>query len=153
MNAPQRMGAAAKGQVVLVLQGGGALGAYQGGVYEALREAGTRARLGDRHLDRRDQRRASSPATRREERLRAAARVLEARRAGCAVRQFQPLLRAASPLRRLSRGVPDSSGRAGTAVTRRSGSTRASYYSTAPLRETLTELVDPRVLRMKPGRA
>jgi len=28
------------GQVVLVLQGGGALGAYQGGVYQALREAG-----------------------------------------------------------------------------------------------------------------
>ena len=27
------------GQVVLVLQGGGALGAYQGGVYEALNEA------------------------------------------------------------------------------------------------------------------
>jgi NTE family protein len=32
--------AALPGQVVLVLQGGGALGAYQGGVYEALHEAG-----------------------------------------------------------------------------------------------------------------
>ena len=30
----------ANGQVVLVLQGGGALGAYQVGVYEALHEAG-----------------------------------------------------------------------------------------------------------------
>jgi NTE family protein len=29
-----------RGQVVLVMQGGGALGAYQGGVYEALHEAG-----------------------------------------------------------------------------------------------------------------
>lgn len=28
------------GQVVLVLQGGGALGAYQAGVYQALHEAG-----------------------------------------------------------------------------------------------------------------
>jgi NTE family protein len=28
------------GQIVLVFQGGGALGAYQGGVYEALHEAG-----------------------------------------------------------------------------------------------------------------
>jgi NTE family protein len=28
------------GQVVLVLQGGGALGAYQAGVYQALSEAG-----------------------------------------------------------------------------------------------------------------
>ena len=37
------------GQVVLVLQGGGALGAYQVGVYEALHEAGHRARLGHRH--------------------------------------------------------------------------------------------------------
>jgi NTE family protein len=32
--------AKAHGQVVLVLQGGGALGAYQGGVYQALHEAG-----------------------------------------------------------------------------------------------------------------
>jgi NTE family protein len=40
MNAPQRMGPAAKGQIVLVLQGGGALGAYQAGVYEALCGAG-----------------------------------------------------------------------------------------------------------------
>src|SRR5262245_66372885 len=30
----------AKGQVVLVFQGGGALGAYQAGVYQALHEAG-----------------------------------------------------------------------------------------------------------------
>ena len=43
------------GQVVLVLQGGGALGAYQGGVYQALHEAGDRARLDHRHLDRRHQ--------------------------------------------------------------------------------------------------
>ena len=33
-------GRALPGQVVLVLQGGGALGAYQAGVYEALHEAG-----------------------------------------------------------------------------------------------------------------
>jgi len=31
------------GQVVLVLQGGGALGAYQGGVYQALHDADIRA--------------------------------------------------------------------------------------------------------------
>ena len=34
----------ANGQVVLVLQGGGALGAYQVGVYQALHEAGRRVR-------------------------------------------------------------------------------------------------------------
>ena len=44
------------GQIVLVLQGGGALGAYQAGVYQALHEAGRRARLGHRHIDRRNQR-------------------------------------------------------------------------------------------------
>src|SRR5688500_8510162 len=32
--------AALPGQVILVLQGGGALGAYQGGVYQALHESG-----------------------------------------------------------------------------------------------------------------
>ena len=41
MNAPHRStDPHVKGQVVLVLQGGGALGAYQAGVYEALHEAG-----------------------------------------------------------------------------------------------------------------
>jgi NTE family protein len=40
MNAPQPIGPRAKGQIVLVLQGGGALGAYQAGVYEALCGAG-----------------------------------------------------------------------------------------------------------------
>ena len=41
--------------VALVLQGGGALGAYQAGVYEALAEAEHRSRLGRRRLDRRHQ--------------------------------------------------------------------------------------------------
>jgi hypothetical protein len=40
-----------KGQVVLVLQGGGALGAYQVGVYEALHEAGVETGLDRRHFD------------------------------------------------------------------------------------------------------
>ena len=53
------------GQVVLVMQGGGAPGVYQAGAYEALHDAGVlEARSGDRHLDRRDQRRPSSPAIR-----------------------------------------------------------------------------------------
>ena len=40
---PQGMGSPSRslpGQVVLVLQGGGALGAYQAGVYQALHEVG-----------------------------------------------------------------------------------------------------------------
>ena len=47
----------ANGQVVLVLQGGGALGAYQVGVYQALHEAGSRTGLDHRYLDRCYQRR------------------------------------------------------------------------------------------------
>ena len=67
------------GQVVLVFQGGGALGAYQAGVYEALHEFGSRAGLAHRDVDRRDQRldhrgqQAGRPA-------RETARVLAARR-------------------------------------------------------------------------
>src|SRR5687767_9511005 len=38
--APHPVLPAGIGQIVLVLQGGGALGAYQGGVYQALHEAG-----------------------------------------------------------------------------------------------------------------
>ncbi len=40
LDAVNEMRTATNGQVVLVLQGGGALGAYQGGVYQALHEAG-----------------------------------------------------------------------------------------------------------------
>ena len=42
-------------RIALVLQGGGALGAYQAGVYQALHEAEHRAGLGVRRLDRRHQ--------------------------------------------------------------------------------------------------
>src|SRR5437588_2800586 len=40
MTAAGEFNKAAVGQVVLVFQGGGALGAYQAGVYQALHEAG-----------------------------------------------------------------------------------------------------------------
>src|SRR5947209_644546 len=38
--AGKTFGGSVPGQIVLVLQGGGALGAYQAGVYQALHEAG-----------------------------------------------------------------------------------------------------------------
>ncbi len=40
-------------KIVLVLQGGGALGAYQAGAYEALAEAGEAPQLGGWRFDRR----------------------------------------------------------------------------------------------------
>ena len=43
-------------RVALVLQGGGALGAYQAGVYEALAESPYRTELDCRHFDWRHQR-------------------------------------------------------------------------------------------------
>ena len=43
-------------RIALLLQGGGALGAYQAGVYQALAEGRSASRLGGRHLDRRHQR-------------------------------------------------------------------------------------------------
>src|SRR5712671_7809087 len=39
-SAKTRRAASAAGQIVLVFQGGGALGSYQAGVYQALHEAG-----------------------------------------------------------------------------------------------------------------
>ena len=57
-------------RVALVLQGGGALGAYQAGVYQALARRGHGARLGMRRFDRRhqlgDHRRQSTGASSRE---------------------------------------------------------------------------------------
>jgi hypothetical protein len=44
------------GQVVLVLQGGGALGSYQAGAYQGAARSRHRAGLGHRHFDRRHQR-------------------------------------------------------------------------------------------------
>ncbi len=63
MSSPSATGAAQNGslarpnfeRVALLLQGGGALGAYQAGVYQALAEVRSSPRLGRRHLDRRHQ--------------------------------------------------------------------------------------------------
>ena len=68
-NGAQRLAASdLPGQVVLVLQGGGALGAYQVGVLRGDARGGHRARLGDRHVDRRHQRRADRRQRAREPR-------------------------------------------------------------------------------------
>ncbi len=42
-------------RIALLLQGGGAMGCYQGGVYQALAESDLHPELGRRHLDRRHQ--------------------------------------------------------------------------------------------------
>ena len=138
------------GQVVLVLQGGGALGAYQVGVYEAMHER-RRARLGDRDVDRRDQRRADR-GQRAGEPIRAAEGVLVSGRG----RGFgHPTSCNSSPGSRMRRRTcrpsraesPPSSRRTGPRGSARHiplGVESAAYYTTEPLRETLVRLDRPR---------
>jgi len=135
----QRIGPAALGQVVLVLQGGGALGAYQAGVYEALCGAGTEpdwvigTSIGAINAG-------IIAGNARENRL-------------PRLREFWKRVEQGSPfgyLSTLAGGIPaffaprPLTWGAGTQT--RVGLDKASYYSTEPLRQTLTELIDARIL-------
>jgi len=122
------------GQAVLVLQGGGALGAYQAGVYEAMHEAGIEPEwvigtsigaitaaiiTGNRPADRLPR-----------------------------LREFWKRLEIEGPFanwQALVRGIPAMyapSALAWRGVTAPLGLDHASYYSTQPLRETLAPLID-----------
>ena len=141
MNAPQRIGPAAKGQVVLVLQGGGALGAYQAGVYQALHEAGIEPDwvIGTSIGAINGALIAGNTAEARVDRL----------------REFWKRVEHASPYASaaiMAYGiraffVPRLPAFGG--VHAPVGLDRASYYSTAPLRETLAELVSLECLNAK----
>ncbi|MBV8211112.1 MAG: patatin-like phospholipase family protein [Burkholderiaceae bacterium] len=135
------------GQVVLVLQGGGALGAYQVGVYQALHEAaiepdwviGTSIGAINASLI------AGNPPERRMERLDAFWSQMEAAVAGTDVLDFFGLSGFAANVATVTRGIPNFftpnlHALRGAAATL--GVEAASYYSTAPLRHTLHELVD-----------
>jgi NTE family protein len=140
MNAPHpaRTGARAKGQVVLVLQGGGALGAYQAGVYEALCGAGIEpdwvigTSIGAINA-------ALIAGNARESRL-------------PRLREFWRRVEQDSPFGTFTtfmRGipaffVPRPLPWGGTQA--RVGLDQASYYSTAPLRQTLADLIQAEVL-------
>ena len=141
MNAPQRIGPAAKGQVVLVLQGGGALGAYQAGVYQALHEAGIEPDwvIGTSIGAINGALIAGNTAEERLDRLREFWKRVE---------QNSPYATAAI----LAYGirpffVPRLPAFGG--VHAPVGLDSASYYSTAPLRETLAELVSLECLNAK----
>ncbi|CAN7409273.1 patatin-like phospholipase family protein [Paraburkholderia hospita] len=135
------------GQVVLVLQGGGALGAYQVGVYEALHKAGVEpdwvigtsigainAALisGNRPEDRLD-------------RLNEFWRRVEQRWPLTGFFDWMGLGNLLPNMNTVTRGIPgfftpNASAIGGSKA--EVGVEAASYYSTAPLRETLGELVD-----------
>jgi NTE family protein len=143
------------GQIVLVLQGGGALGAYQAGVYQALTEAGIEpdwvigtsigainaGLIAGNSLENRMERVAEfwtrvqrEPLTQ----IPGAASMFgswaaNAMTISCGVRGFfEP-----NPLALLGMQVP-------------LGSEHAGYYSTQPLERTLEELIDP--VRLNAGR-
>jgi NTE family protein len=135
------------GQVVLVLQGGGALGAYQVGVYEALHKAGVEpdwvigtsigainAALisGNRREDRLD-------------RINEFWRRVEQRWPLTGLFDWMGLGNLLPNMNTVTRGIPGFFTPNALAIggsKAEVGVEAASYYSTAPLRETLGELVD-----------
>jgi NTE family protein len=136
------------GQVVLVLQGGGALGAYQAGVYEALHEAGIEPDwvIGTSIGAINAALIAGNPPERRLERLHSFWQAMQrgSSEAGGVFDVFG-LGRASATLGTVLRGMPDfftPNLHAWRGPLAPIGVEHASYYSTEPLRQTLQELVD-----------
>ena len=132
------------GQVVLVLQGGGALGAFQAGVYQALHEAGIEPDwvIGTSIGAINASLIAGNPLDRRLERMeefwrRVAHGGLRDRLAG------SPFVAAANWMT-LTQGIGPffQPNPAFVSLHAPLGADRAGYYSTAPLRRTLADLVD-----------
>ncbi|MCW5635624.1 MAG: patatin-like phospholipase family protein [Rubrivivax sp.] len=139
------------GQVVLVLQGGGALGAYQAGVYQAMHEAGVEPDwvIGTSIGAINASLIAGNPPERRVRRLEEFwARMQAGSSIGAAA--FDPLGwsglgRGAATFGTVLRGIPDfftPNLHAWRGQLATLGVEQAAYYSTAPLRATLGELVD-----------
>jgi NTE family protein len=135
------------GQVVLVLQGGGALGAYQLGVIQALTEAGIEPAwvIGTSIGAINAALLAGNPPNTRLQRLEQFWQLVEQQPATPSAFDWLGLGRAVSNLATVTRGIP-SFFTPNLAALRGSnaevGVEAASYYSTAPLLDTLNELVD-----------
>ena len=135
------------GQVVLVLQGGGALGAYQVGVYQALHEAGIEPDwvIGTSIGAINAALIAGNPPERRLERLNSFWDQMEQASAASALPDWFGLAKAAANMKTVMQGIPNfftPNLRALLGSSAELGVEAASYYSTAPLRETLNSLVD-----------
>jgi NTE family protein len=144
---PSAVQSANRNQIVVVFQGGGALGAYQAGVYQALHEAGIEpdwivgTSIGAINA-------ALICGNRSEDRLEAleAFWSLVSRKTHVPVwPSFEQLSQAWSNLQTMSWGIrgffqPNPLAYWGPHVVL--GAENASYYSTAPLEKTLTQLVD-----------
>ncbi len=135
------------GQIVLVLQGGGALGAYQVGVYQAMHEAGIEPTwvIGTSIGAINASLIAGNPPERRMEKLNAFWNQMEESVAPTGVLDWFGLGNLAANMTTVTRGIPNFfkpnlHALRGSAATL--GVESASYYSTSPLRDTLNSLVD-----------
>jgi NTE family protein len=135
------------GQVVLVLQGGGALGAYQGGVYQALHDAGIEPDwlIGTSIGAINASLIAGNKVEDRLSRLQEFWRRVERSSLWGAFPAFTGVADALSSWTTLATGIPgffETNLRAFLGAHVPLGADHAGYYSTEPLRQTLDELVD-----------
>ena len=135
------------GQVVLVLQGGGALGAFQFGVYQAMHDAGIEPDwvIGTSIGAINASLIAGNPPERRIERLQAFWDHLQAAIPSAPILDWLGLGGMAANMATLLGGIPSfftPNLGALCGSTASLGIESAAYYSTAPLRETLNSLVD-----------
>ena len=139
--------AAQSQQVVLVLQGGGALGAYQVGVYEALHDAGIEPDwvIGTSIGAINAALIAGSPIEQRMERLNTFWRNVEQAAPHPGPLDWFGLGNLVANMSTVMQGIPaffEPSLAALRGIRAKVGVESAAYYSTDPLRRTLTELVD-----------
>jgi len=154
---PKSNGAALPGQVVLVLQGGGALGAYQLGVYEAMHDAGIEPDwvIGTSIGAINAALIAGNAPEDRLDRLRAFWGHVEQQTPMAGPMDWLGMGNLLANMTTVMRGIP-AFFEPNLAALRGSraavGVERAAYYSTEPLRDTLSALVDFERLRTGPTR-
>ena len=144
---PSTAGRAIKEQVVLVLQGGGALGAYQAGVYEAMHEAGIEPDwvIGTSIGAINAALIAGNAREHRLDRLRAFWARFEQDATHDFTRFLTGIVNVPANLTTVVRGIPAffvPNPLAWLSAHTQLGVERAGYYTTAPLRDTLADLVD-----------
>ena len=135
------------GQVVLVLQGGGALGAYQVGVYEAMHEAGVEPQwvIGTSIGAINGAIIAGNPAAKRMEKLNAFWSMVQGRRFDAFASTWPMLAGALANAGTYSNGVAgffSPNPHAAWGMNNPLGVERAAFYSTAPLEQSLAGLID-----------
>ena len=145
------------GQVVLVLQGGGALGAYQVGVYEALHEAGIEPQwvIGTSIGAINGAIIAGNPPGQRIEKLEAFWNLVRHRQyenLGAIWAAFAGMVANAGTYTNGIEGFFAPNPHAAWGVHTPLGVERAAFYSTAPLRETLAGMIDFDYINARHGR-